>query len=298
MALHGISRIILGVPNVETTGEYYEAFGLAPLGEHRFGTVEGGHQLTLVETPKRQLKEICIGADAAEDLLAIGERLVRLDAPLRLESDALHTAEPVSGTAISVRIAPRIEQRAAAAPRLNLPGRYARPNERIDAFYRTGPVKPRKLGHVVLGSSNAKVTRAFFIDGLGFKASDTVNGVGTFMRCSTEHHNVFLLESNVDFMHHTGWQVEDVDEVGRGATHMIKRNGETHVWGLGRHYIGSNFFWYLQDPAGNFVEYYADMDHIEEHFGWVEGIQKTGLGWGLKPPHTFTNPMDLAGFEG
>ncbi|WP_322059982.1 VOC family protein [Paraburkholderia sp. J63] len=298
MALHGILSITLGVPDVGATGDYYEAFGLTHLGEHQYGTVEGGHQLTLVETPRRQLMEICFGADTSGDLQGISKSLARLDLPSSVEGDILRTAEPVSGTAVSIRVAPRISQRAAKAPRLNLPGDYARPNERIDAFYRTNAVKPRKLGHVVLGSSNAKATREFFLAGLGFKASDTVNGVGTFMRCSTEHHNVFLLDSKVDFLHHTGWQVEDVDEVGRGATQMIKRNDETHVWGLGRHYIGSNFFWYLRDPAGNFVEYYADMDHIEEDFDWVEGVQKTGLGWGLKPPHTFTSPMDLIGFEG
>ena len=30
----------------------------------------------------------------------------------------------------------------------------------------------------------------------------------------------------------------------------------------GRHHAGSNFFWYLKDPAGNFSEYYSDMDCI------------------------------------
>jgi hypothetical protein len=37
---------------------------------------------------------------------------------------------------------------------------------------------------------------------------------------------------------------------------------ERPVWGLGRHYAGSNFFLYLKDPAANFSEYYSDMDCI------------------------------------
>jgi hypothetical protein len=39
-----------------------------------------------------------------------------------------------------------------------------------------------------------------------------------------------------------------------GGIHAVGGGGhpERHVWGLGRHYVGSNFFWYLRDPAGNF----------------------------------------------
>jgi hypothetical protein len=44
---------------------------------------------------------------------------------------------------------------------------------------------------------------------------------------------------------------------------------ERHVWGLGRHYAGSNFFWYLKDPAGNFSEYYSDMDRIIDDQLWT-----------------------------
>jgi hypothetical protein len=30
---------------------------------------------------------------------------------------------------------------------------------------------------------------------------------------------------------------------------MLEGHPERHVWGLGRHHIGSNFFWYLKDPG-------------------------------------------------
>jgi hypothetical protein len=40
-------------------------------------------------------------------------------------------------------------------------------------------------------------------------------------------------------------QVDDVDEVGRGAMQVLEGHLERHIWGLGRHYIGSYFFWYL-----------------------------------------------------
>jgi hypothetical protein len=52
----------------------------------------------------------------------------------------------------------------------------------------------------------------------------------------------------VPFLHHTSWQVDDIDDVGRGPTAMLEDHPERHVWGLGRHHAGSNFFWYLKDP--------------------------------------------------
>jgi hypothetical protein len=33
-------------------------------------------------------------------------------------------------------------------------------------------------------------------------------------------------------------------------------------WGVGRHVIGSNFFYYARDPWGSFAEYFHDLDHI------------------------------------
>ena len=78
---------------------------------------------------------------------------------------------------------------------------------------------------------------------------------------------------------------------------MLEGRPERHVWGLGRHYAGSNFFWYLKDPAGNFSEYYSDMDCIVEDQLWtpedLEGAR--GLfAWGPPPPPSFMHPEDLA----
>jgi hypothetical protein len=78
---------------------------------------------------------------------------------------------------------------------------------------------------------------------------------------------------------------------------MLEGRPERHVWGLGRHYAGSNFFWYLKDPAGNFSEYYSDMDSIIDDQLWtpqdLEGAR--GLfAWGPPPPPSFLAPEDLA----
>jgi catechol-2,3-dioxygenase len=162
---------------------------------------------------------------------------------------------------------------------------------------RTEQVQPRKLGHTVLGTTDLAVTRAFFLEGLGFKLSDTIKDVGAFMRCSTDHHNVLVLQAPIAFLHHTSWQVDDIDEVGRGASAMLQDHPERHIWGLGRHHAGSNFFWYLKDPAGNFSEYFADMDCDIDDLLWKPEVFDGHQGlynWGPPPPPSFLHPDDLA----
>jgi catechol-2,3-dioxygenase len=150
---------------------------------------------------------------------------------------------------------------------------------------------------VVLGSTNHEASQRFFTEGLGFKISDEVPGVAAFMRCSTDHHNVLVQPAPVPYLHHTSWEVEDVDEVGRGAHHMLEGHPERHVWGLGRHHIGSNFFWYLKDPAGNFSEYYSDLDCVVSEAIWKPDVFndiRALYSWGPPVPPSFLEPDDLA----
>ncbi len=197
-----------------------------------------------------------------------------------------------------VRALPRIAPAPAAVEPSNGPGRAERRNQRAPGVLRDEPVRPRRLGHVVIGTLDAEASQRFFVEGVGFKVSDQVRGLAAFLRCSTDHHNVLLQASPVTFMHHTSWQVEDVDEVGRGAMRMLEGHPERHVWGLGRHFIGSNFFWYLRDPAGNFSEYYSDMDTITDDQLWTPGTWEPSLGalyaWGPDVPPSMLEPEDLA----
>jgi len=126
--------------------------------------------------------------------------------------------------------------------------------------------------------------------------SDRIPGVAAFMRCSADHHNVMIQHAPVTMLHHTSLQVEDIDEIGRGATALLGKDPSRHVWGLGRHYVGSNFFWYFKDPAGNFSEYYSDMDCILDDALWRVGDwtdSRALYSWGPPPP-SFINPEDLA----
>ena len=167
---------------------------------------------------------------------------------------------------------------------------------RVCVLEREGAVRPRKLGHVVIGSPDQATTQRFFTAGLGFKVSDEIAGIAAFLRCTTDHHNVLVQDAPVPFVHHTSWQVDDVDEIGRAATTMLNGDPKRHVWGLGRHYLGSNFFWYLRDPSGTFAEYYADLDIIEDDDAWnpeAVGDMRALYAWGPPVPDEFIVPTDL-----
>ncbi len=297
MALHRLTSITIGVPDVAANAAYYEEFGLAPLGEGRFATVDGGEQLRLVPSPRRRLVELGLGADDADDVARVAAALDRLGVPSERTPAALTAVDPGTAVRVVIRVAERVRQAAAAVPPTNGPGRPERSSRRAAAVLREGPVRPRKLGHVVLGTTDLAGSERFFIAGVGFKVSDTVAGLASFLRCSTDHHNLLVQPAPCPLLHHTSWQVDDVDEIGRGAHALLARDPGRHVWGLGRHHIGSNFFWYLKDPAGNFTEYYADLDCIVDDQLWTPGVwdgARSLYSWGPPVPPSFLAPDDLA----
>ncbi|MGW7529028.1 VOC family protein [Streptomyces sp. NPDC054783] len=296
MALHRLARITIGVPEVEQTRAYYADFGLKPLGDGRFATVDGGEQLRIVAARRPALHELVIGADTPDDLDRIAARLDRLKAPFAHDGGRLRATDPGTGVRAVVEVQPRVVQPPAPQEPFNGPGRVLRPDRRAASVLRTGAVRPRRLGHVVLGSTDQEASQRFFTEGLGFKVSDLVPKAA-FLRCSSDHHNVLVQSAPIPFLHHSSWQVDDIDEVGRSATRMLQGHPERHVWGLGRHYLGSNFFWYLKDPAGNFSEYFADMDAIVDDQLWTPRVWEDAralYSWGPPVPPSFPQPEDLA----
>jgi catechol 2,3-dioxygenase-like lactoylglutathione lyase family enzyme len=297
MALHGLSSVTIGVPNVGETVSYYADFGLAPQVGGWLCTRDGGRQLQVVHAPTRRLIELRVGADDADDIGRMATSLDRLDVGIRRDERSVTAVDKATGVLATVEIAPRLNHPVAPATRYNGPGRIERSDCRAPGVLRTSRVMPRKLGHAVIGTTDLASTLSFFTDGLGFKVSDLIKDAGAFLRCSTDHHNVLVLNAPVSFLHHTSWQVDDVDEVGRAASAMLEGHPERHVWGLGRHHAGSNFFWYLKDPAGNFSEYYSDMDCIIEDQLWTPETLEGARGlfnWGPPPPASFLAPEDLA----
>jgi catechol 2,3-dioxygenase-like lactoylglutathione lyase family enzyme len=307
VTLHRLTSVTIGVPDVAATSSYYEEFGLTPDDDGWFTTRDGGRQLRIVPSPSRRLIEARIGVDSPDDLAAAQSRLqgLGIDSVLAgsvpagsvLAGPTLTAYEKATGLRAVLQVEPRFVQPAVSATPYNGPGRAERIGTRAPGILRTSAVQPRKLGHAVVGTTDFPATVAFLRDGLGFRLSDYVRDAAAFLRCSVDHHNILVMAAPVSFLHHTSWQVDDVDDVGRGASAMLEDHPERHVWGLGRHHAGSNFFWYLRDPSGGFSEYYSDMDCIVDDQLWTPEAMEGAKGlynWGPPPPPSFLHPEDLA----
>jgi len=179
VSLHRLTHLKIGVPSLDDAATFYADFGLTPVQgpdaatERRFSTVDGGEQLILVHTPIRRLVEIGIAAQDHDDLYSIQSRLARLDVGARVSGSELATVEPATGVGVKIAVAKPLQQNWQVAEQ-NYPGDIRRPDVRAPSLYREARVRPRKLGHVVFGSTDYHTSKRFFMDGLGFRMSDEV----------------------------------------------------------------------------------------------------------------------------
>src|SRR5580692_5621290 len=126
MALHRLTSVCIGVPNLAETAAYYEEFGLTRLDGNRFATVDGGEQLRLVQSPRRQLVELGIGVGDPDDLHSAAARLAALGRAVQQTPDAVTATDPGTGVRVALSVADPIDSRPAHAVTQNAPGRTDR----------------------------------------------------------------------------------------------------------------------------------------------------------------------------
>ncbi len=264
MALHRLTSLTVAVPDVEAATTFYVDFGLEDRGDGRLATRDGGEQLRLVPAAERAPRRLGLGVDDPDDLDRLAAALAAAGLAAERVGDTLHTAEPVTGLPLDLEVAPRLSPPPVDLPPVNTPATVTRTDRPAAGILREGPVRPSSLTHLVLGTPDLDATLAFLTGVLGFEVSDALPGIIAFTRCSEVHHNVAVQAAPALSLHHVAFEVDDADEVARGGTAMTLADPDRHLWGLGRHAIGSNWFWYLRDPAGQFVEYTADIDRITD----------------------------------
>jgi catechol 2,3-dioxygenase-like lactoylglutathione lyase family enzyme len=151
----------------------------------------------------------------------------------------------------------------------------------------TADVTPRRLGHSLLFTAQPAVMTAFYTEVLGLHVSDTIHhDFVTFLNAGPGDHHIFgFISSTHPGFHHASFEVPSIDAIAIGADRMRSR-GRGEGWGLGRHTIGSNFFHYNPDPWGSWIEWFSDIDQIDDC--WVAGDWDVPPHlWGAPPPQTF-----------
>jgi hypothetical protein len=296
MALHRFLGLEIGAPAPEELDACYQEMGLVG-GAGRWGTADCPDQLTIVEAPYRQLRTMRIGCESEADLDALVARLGALGITSQRSAARVSCMDPSNTWEIAVEVAEPMALSPQPHRAENRPGERRRHGVRSEPVVEAAPRPPRRLGHCVLGSPDPVGTAKFFLDGVGFRMSDQIMGVLTFMRCSTDHHNLLVQPAPVPYLNHYAFEFDDIDAVGAASCAYLAKHEERHVVGLGRHVVGSNVFWYMTDPAGTMMEFFCDMDDIPADESWTPRTDweiAQFAKWGpMAPPPEFAIPADL-----
>jgi catechol 2,3-dioxygenase-like lactoylglutathione lyase family enzyme len=164
-----------------------------------------------------------------------------------------------------------------------------------------GPSRVMRIGHVVLATTKLPETLKWFRDTLGLISSDDLyagpdkkNVIASFNRLDrgddyVDHHVFFAMSAQKSGLNHLSFEVDDIDDVFTGHEHMKKIGKYEHMWGIGRHLLGSQVYDYWADPWMRVHEHWSDSDRLNTRNGSnllsiEEGFQSQ---WGEPPPEKF-----------
>lgn len=130
-------------------------------------------------------------------------------------------------------------------------------------------VGPMKLGHIAFMMPDIHPFVKFYQEVLGFRVSDWQEDFFCFMRCGADHHTINFATGKSTRVHHIAFELKDWSHVGTACEHLGRMNVPI-IWGPGRHGISHNIFIYHRDPDDQMVEFYTEMDQMNEELGTFE----------------------------
>ena len=307
MPIRNIQHYGLTVPDLEAGKKFFADFGLE-VHERSDAVVlrcfgRDQDQIILTEGKRKCLHHVSFGT-SAKDFPQLtksieGARIKLVDAPKELidvtSVDGLWF-EDFEGMLTHITVAEDTPWQEGLAPTFNTPTERPRQGKRTELISDPA-VQPRRLGHVVLFTSDAMRKQKFYIEVLGLALSDRVADFLHFLYSpkGSDHHIVAMAQSGAYGIQHVGFEVGSYDEVGMGGRQMTDK-GYIHCWGPGRHGPGSNAFFYMRDPWNSVIEYFADMDYIPEGTNWeaVNWATKTEtVIWGSNEPKDFPTNFEI-----
>ncbi len=239
----------------------------------------------------QRLAYVSFGA-YAEDIERLRARLqqfdvAQLDPPEGFATNGVWFRDP-DGTLIEMRVAEKSSpnEKAVQSNPSSPPGVQGSTARSKAPF-----VRPRRLAHILLFSSDVLRSIEFYGRVLGLRLSDRSGDGVAFMHGihGSDHHMIALAKSGGPGLHHLSWDVGSFHEVGLGAMQMADC-GFSAGWGVGRHVLGSNYFHYVRDPWGSYSEYSSDIDYIPVDCDWPAADHPghdAFYVWGPAPPADF-----------
>jgi len=274
VGVHSLDRFVFTVPDLDVAEAFYRAFGLdvrrsgQRLDLHTFGHPHRWASVFAAGKAKK-LQYLTLGI-YADDAGAFRERIAGLGIgtephPLADRNGIwLRNPDGVSmQLVVADKCSPQCKSEPTAQPAVP-PGAGAAPGRS-----KVQPVHPRRLSHVLLFTPDVLRMVAFCRDALGLRLSDHSGDGIAFMHGvhGSDHHLLAFAKSQGPGLHHSSWDVGSADEVGLGSEQM-RNAGHARGWGVGRHVLGSNYFYYVKDPWGSFAEYSFDIDFVPHDLDW------------------------------
>jgi catechol 2,3-dioxygenase-like lactoylglutathione lyase family enzyme len=300
--VHSIDHFALNVPSVMDAERFFGAFGfdVTRIGAHaeelELRAADGWRWARVLPGPGKSLAYLSFNC-FENDLEAIRNQVLAADAKLVAghlvgDSAGFWFHDP-DGNLVQVKVGPKTTPN--AKPPCVITGSAA--DERgSHTRSLSKAVRPRRLSHVLLFSPDVPAAVEFYSKALGLRLSDKSLDIIAFTHAAhgCDHHLVAFAKSSARGWHHCAWDVEDVNQVGEGASQMAAA-GYRRGWGTGRHVLGSNYFHYVQDPWGSFCEYSADIDFVSAGHDWPAGDfapEDSLYLWGPDVPEDFIRNTD------
>jgi catechol 2,3-dioxygenase-like lactoylglutathione lyase family enzyme len=163
------------------------------------------------------------------------------------------------------------------------------------------PSQVKRIGHAVISTPGIDASAGWAHRHLGLKRADDVHAeddpgrlLASFNRIDAgaafvDHHVVmFGLNPNAG-LNHVSFEVQDIDDLAAGHDFMMREWPGRHLWGIGRHLLGSQIFDYWKDPWGRLHEHWTDSDVLNDANPYRRHPKSQGLRsqWGPQAPQEF-----------
>jgi catechol 2,3-dioxygenase-like lactoylglutathione lyase family enzyme len=298
--ISGLHHYALQVPDLEAAEGFLQDFGLET-GEKNGSLVaqcpgRDQEQVRLLEAPAKRLHYLSFTLqpgtlDSVQEALEEAGTPV-IEPPSDASTEGLWIVDP-DGTPVQLLDESPAPPRPVADVAVNM----GQTPQRIGVArwqQATDDVMPRRLGHSLLFTAQPEQMTDFYTTVLGLRVSDRITGLVTFLNAGPGDHHIFgFIASTHRGFHHASFEVPSIDAIAVGADRMRSR-GRSEGWGLGRHTIGSNFFHYNPDPWGSWIEWFSDIDQIDDCWVAQDWDVPPHL-WGAPPPETFLANLEPRG---
>jgi catechol 2,3-dioxygenase-like lactoylglutathione lyase family enzyme len=277
IGVHSVNRFVYTVPDLDAAEKFYAAFGLdvrrTPESVQLYTFGHPHRWAEIFQAGQVKHMQYTTYGIFAEDEAVFRERIAKSGLacephPLS-DGNGLWLRDP-DGYPLQLLVAPKVtpavKSLASVVP-LVPPGAGAAP-----ARSRHPAVHPRRLSHILRFTPDVLGMVRFHEEVLGCRLSDRSGEGIAFVHGvhGSDHHMVAFAKSHAPGLHHSSWDVGSVNEVGFGSETM-RAQGYVNGWGVGRHVLGSNYFYYVQDPWGSFCEYSYDIDFVPADLDWQAG---------------------------